>query len=55
MVSPPELASGCLTERFSQYMLRLQKSMTERFGHSDVIEQMGSGDHFNGCGTGTIE
>jgi hypothetical protein len=26
-----------LTERFSQYALRGKKSMTERFGHNDVI------------------
>jgi hypothetical protein len=35
------LASGLLTERFSQYDLRRQKSMTERFGHRDVIALSG--------------
>jgi hypothetical protein len=34
-----------LTERFSQYDFRRQKSMTERFGHNDVIALSGhSGD-----------
>jgi hypothetical protein len=37
MVSSFWLASRLMTERFSQYALRWQKSMTEPFGHNDVM------------------
>jgi hypothetical protein len=37
MVSSFWLDSRLLTERFSQYGVRLQKSMTEPFGHNDVM------------------
>jgi hypothetical protein len=40
MVSFSWLASGLLTERFSQYAFVWRNAMTERFGHSDVIGLM---------------